>query len=451
MTTIDPPGGRAGRPAVPAVPTRDSAAAVGSLAASAAVVDSAGTGAPAALAALARCVAVEPAKFAAAHWGRAPLLSRAAELPRPAGFTDLLSPADADELLSRRGLRTPFLRIARDGQLVPAARWTGGGGAGAEVGDQVLDERVMEQYADGATLVLQGLHRTWPPLIDLARDLGLAVGQPMQVNAYLTPPGNQGFATHYDTHDVFVLQVDGRKRWRIHPPVLPDPLERQPWGGRADEVSATAEGPAALDVVLEPGDALYLPRGWLHSAQAQESSSLHLTIGVRALTRYAIVEELLGLAAEDPRLRAGVPFGTDLADPEAVEPELTETVDALRDWLLRADPAAVADRLRQRLWPAARPAPIRPLAQAAAIHAVNLDSTLTLRAGLRWQLVGDGPDRVALRLFDRTISWPAVCGEAVRALLTGTVSRVGDLPGLDDPDRVVVARRLLREAVVVPT
>ncbi|MEU5946837.1 cupin domain-containing protein [Micromonospora sp. NPDC047465] len=421
MTHIVPPGGH-GRPAVPSAPTT----------------------------ALTRCVSVEPAKFAAAHWGRTPLLSRADELPNPAGFADLLSPADADELLSRRGLRTPFLRIAKDGQLVPAARFTGGGGAGAEIGDQVLDERVLELYADGATLVLQGLHRTWPALIDFARDLGVAVGQPLQVNAYLTPAGNQGFATHYDTHDVFVLQVDGRKHWRIHPPVLPDPLEKQTWGGRADEVAATADGPPALDVVLGPGDALYLPRGWLHSAQAQESSSLHLTVGVRALTRYALVEELLALAAEDQRLRATLPFGTDVADPDAIEPELTETVEALRDWLLRADPAAVAARLRQRAWPAARPAPIRPLAQAAALAALDPDTRLAPRPGLRWQLAPQG-DRVALRLFDRTITLPASCAPAVRTLLTGGATRVGDLPGLDDDaDRVTLARRLLREAVVVP-
>ncbi|MET8265634.1 cupin domain-containing protein [Micromonospora arida] len=424
MTYLDPPGGHHGRPAVPSAE---------------------------ATAALARCVSVEPAKFAAAHWGHTPLLSRAAELPDPAGFTDLLSPADADELLSRRGLRTPFLRVAKDGQLVAASRWTGGGGAGAEIGDQVLDERVLEQYASGATLVLQGLHRIWPPLVDFARDLGLALNQPLQINAYLTPAGSQGFATHYDTHDVFVLQVDGRKHWRIHPPVLPDPLEKQPWGGRADEVGATAQGPAALDVVLAPGDALYLPRGWLHSAQAQDASSLHLTVGIRALTRYALVEELLALSAEDQRLRASLPFGTDVADPDAIEPELTETVEALRDWLLRADPGAVAARLRQRAWPAARPAPIRPLAQADALATLDADSRVALRPGLRWQLVPHDSDTVALRLFDRTITLPASCEPAARALLTGTVTRVGDLPGLpDDADRVTLTRRLLREAVLVP-
>jgi ribosomal protein L16 Arg81 hydroxylase len=401
--------------------------------------------------ALARCVAVEPAKFAAAHWGRAPLLSRAAELDGPDGFRDLLSPGDADELLSRRGLRTPFLRVAKAGTLVPAGRYTGPGGAGAEIEDQVLDEKVLALYADGATLVLQGLHRIWPPLIDFARDLGAALAQPLQVNAYLTPAGNQGFASHYDTHDVFVLQVDGRKRWLVHEPVLADPLEQQTWGGRADEVAAVAHGEPALDVVLEPGDALYLPRGWLHSAQAQRDSSLHLTVGIRALTRYALVEALLGLAAEEPRLRATLPFGLDVADPDQVEPELTETVEALRAWLDGVDPAAVAARLRGRAWPASRPAPIRPLAQADRIATLTRDDRIGPRTGMRWSLEADAGDRVTLRLPDRTITFPAGCEAAVRAVLAGPVSRVGDLPGLDtDDDRLVLARRLLREAVAVP-
>jgi ribosomal protein L16 Arg81 hydroxylase len=400
--------------------------------------------------ALTRCVAVEPATFAEAHWGRAPLLSRAAELPDRAGFTDLFSPADADELLSRRGLRTPFLRVARDGQVLPAGRYTGGGGAGAEIGDQVLDEKVLQLYADGATLVLQGLHRIWPPLVDLARDLGTELGQPVQVNAYLTPAGSQGFGTHYDTHDVFVLQVDGHKHWRIHEPVLPDPLERQPWGGRADEVTAVAEGEPALDVTLGPGDALYLPRGWLHSAQAQTDSSLHLTVGVRALTRYALVEALLELAAQDRRLRASLPFGVDVADPDQVEPELTETVEALRDWLIGADPAQIAARLRDRAWPAARPAPLRPLAQADLLTRLDVTTRITVRDGLRWRFEADGGDRVLLRVFDRTVGFPAQCAPALRTVLAGDPVRVGDLPGLDDDaDRIVLARRLLREAVAV--
>ncbi len=400
--------------------------------------------------ALLRCMAGDPDKFAAAYWGHQPLLSRADELAGPAGFTDLLSVDAVDELLSRRGLRTPFLRVARQGTVLPAGSFTGSGGAGAEVGDQVIDDKVMRLYADGATLVLQGLHRTWPPLIEFARRLGAELSQPLQVNAYLTPAGNRGFATHYDTHDVFVLQVDGTKRWRIHEPVLADPLERTPWGGRKEEVSATADGPAALDVVLAPGDALYLPRGWLHSAEAQGERSLHLTVGVRALTRYALVEELLALAVQDRRLRATLPFGMDVADPAEVGPELTETVAALRDWLLTADPAEVADRLRERAWPASRPEPVGPLAQLDFADALGPADRVRLRAGLRWRMTGDGPEHVVLHLVGRTLRFPAYCAPALRTVLGGAACRVGDLPLDDDPDRLVLVRRLLREALVVP-
>jgi lysine-specific demethylase/histidyl-hydroxylase NO66 len=401
--------------------------------------------------ALARCISVEPGKFATAYWGREPLLSRAEEIGGPGGFAELLSPDGVDELLSRRGLRTPFLRVAKQGTVLPAGRYTGSGGAGAEIDDQVADDKVLQLYADGATLVLQGLHRIWPPAVDFARRLGAELRRPLQVNAYLTPAGNKGFATHYDTHDVFVLQVDGSKRWRIHPPVLPDPLERQAWGDRADEVGATAEGPAALDVVLSPGDALYLPRGWLHSAEAQGERSLHLTVGVRALTRYAIVEELLALAADDARLRATLPFGLDVTEPDMVEPEVTETVEALRDWLLTADPAAVADRLRARDWPAGRPAPIGPLAQLDFAERLTPDGRITVREGLRWQLVEDGTDHVMLRLVGRTLRFPAYCAPAVRMALGGGPLRVSDLPLDDDEDRLVLARRLLREALTTPT
>lgn len=413
-----------------------------------AVSDSAGDATP-----LRRCAVVDEAEFAARYWGRSPLLTRAGDFAaagRPPGFADLLDIDGVDDLLSRRGLRTPFLRVAKDGRLLPAARYVGSGGAGAEIADQVLDERVLALYADGATLVLQGLHRTWPPLVEFAARLGVQLGCPVQVNAYLTPAGNRGFATHYDTHDVFVLQVAGRKRWRVHPPVLPDPLERQPWGARAEEVRATATGPAALEADLAPGDALYLPRGWLHSAQALGERSLHLTLGLRRPTRYDLVEALLGLTAEEAPLRAGFPMGLDLTDPDQLGPHLAATVAALRAWLSTVDTQRVADRLRPGQWAARRPGPIRPVAQAEALATVDGDTLVTVRPGLRWRLVPGAPERVVLALPDRTLDLPEFCASAVRAALGGSPVRVRDLPGLDPADAVVLVRRLLREAVVTP-
>ena len=79
---------------------------------------------------------------------------------------------------------------------------------------------MLRLFAEGSTVVLQGLHRLWPPLIEFADQLAADLGHPTQVNAYVTPPSSRGFSPHYDVHDVFVLQVAGEKHWTIHEPVL---------------------------------------------------------------------------------------------------------------------------------------------------------------------------------------------------------------------------------------
>ncbi len=278
--------------------------------------------------ALARCVACSAQVFADEHWSRAPLLSRAAELG--SDFTDLLTAAAVDGLVSERGLRTPFLRMAKDGAVQPAASFTRGGGAGAAIADQAADDKVLAAIADGSTLVLQGLHRTWPPLVDFGSRLADELGHPVQINAYITPPQNQGFSPHHDVHDVFVLQVSGRKHWTVHRPVVEDPLDNQPFNGFKAAIAERVGEEPLIDTSLEPGDALYLPRGTIHSAQALGETSIHLTVGVHPLTRYQLVRFLLDAVQDEPALRASLPMGADLSDPDVLAPHLAATVAALQ-------------------------------------------------------------------------------------------------------------------------
>jgi len=395
--------------------------------------------------ALRRCIRIDPEEFAAGYWATRPLLTPAAD-----DFGDLLSLAAVDELTSTRGLRTPFLRVARDGRVVEPARFTRGGGAGAEIADQVADDRLAELFADGSTLVLQGLHRAWPPLVEFGGRLAAELGHPVQINAYVTPPQNKGFSAHFDVHDVFVLQVAGEKRWTIHEPVRPAPLGDEDWNRYRAAVARRAEGQPAIDTVLRPGDALYLPRGWLHSAEALGDVSVHLTVGIHSVTRYALVEALVALAAEEPELRASLPLGVDVADPDAISPDLAATVEALTGWLGKADPSAVADRLRRRVWTQTRPEPLGPLAQAAAARSVTDETAVRVRGGLRHRLRPADGGSVVLELPDRTLTLPAVTAGAVRALLSGQVLAAGQLPGLDPADGRTLVTRLLRESIVVP-
>ncbi|NYJ07717.1 cupin domain-containing protein [Petropleomorpha daqingensis] len=401
--------------------------------------------------ALWRCTHTDPEAFAAERWARRPLLARAEDTGE--SFADLLTLDDVDELLSRRGLRTPFLRIAKDGAVVDPKRFTTSGGAGAEVADQVSSDAVLRLFADGSTVVLQGLHRLWPPLIEFADQLAADLGHPTQVNAYITPPSSQGFSPHYDVHDVFVLQFAGEKHWRIHEPVLEAPLRTQPWNDRAAAVAAAAENDPVIDTVLRPGDALYLPRGYLHSARALGGISGHLTIGVHSVTRWTAAESALDvvrtLAADDPELRRSLPLGVDLADPASVADDVAAVIAGLRDWLTRVDPAEVADRVRARTWSQVRPGPVAPLAQSTAAAALGPDSVLQLRRRLRCRLLPAEGDRVTLIAGRRTHDLPATTAAAVAELLAVGELKVADLPELDAADQLTLARRLVLEGIAV--
>ncbi|MGY2067310.1 cupin domain-containing protein [Blastococcus sp. SYSU DS0619] len=390
-----------------------------------------------------------PELFAEQYWAQRPLLTRAADTGN--SFTDLLDLPAVDELLSRRGLRTPFLRIAKDGAVVEAKRFTTSGGAGAEIADQVSSDAVLRLFADGSTVVLQGLHRLWPPLIEFADQLAADLGHPTQVNAYVTPPSSQGFSPHYDVHDVFVLQVAGEKHWTIHEPVLPDPLRTQVWTDRAEEVATAAAREPVIDAVLRPGDALYLPRGYLHSAKALGEISAHLTVGIHSVTRWAAAESVLDLvrtlAAEDRTLRGSLPLGVDLADPDVLADDVASVVEGLHEWLGRVDPAEVADRLRARTWAQVRAEPVAPLAQASAAAAVTAETVLRLRRRLRCTLRDADDGRITLLAGRRTHSFPSDVRPALTELLAVGELKAGDLPGLDPADRLTLARRLVTESI----
>lgn len=304
----------------------------------------------------------------------------------PTTFTDLLGPDDVDELLSRRGLRTPFLRVARDGRTLPDADFTRGGGVGAAISDQLDDTALLRLFAQGHSLVLQGLHRTHPPLLEFSQQLAADLGHPVQVNAYVTPAQSTGFSAHYDVHDVFVLQIAGEKQWRLYPPVLMHPLRDQPWQERADAVADVATDRPHLEITLRPGDTLYVPRGWLHAATALGGVSTHVTIGVHVWHRGHLAEALLDQARREVLARAeqrtSLPPGVDIGDAESIGDEVEQVRSALLAALADVDAHRVADSLAARHRAGQRPAPVPPVATVAAANDEALGHTLRPRPHL---------------------------------------------------------------------
>ncbi len=394
--------------------------------------------------ALSRLISVTGDEFAEQYWGRQALLTAAAELPRD--FSDLLDEAAVDELLTRRGLRTPFLRVAKNGSTLGNRSFTAPGGVGATIDDQVSDEKLVRLFADGSTMVLQALHRVWPPILEFCQQLAADLGHPVQANAYVTPPQNQGFSNHYDVHDVFVLQLAGEKEWTIHAPVLPSPLRDQPWTDHRAAVEARATEPPLITTVLRPGDCLYLPRGFLHAARALGGVSSHLTIGVHSWTRYALAERLLqralATAATDAEVRASLPLSVALEETDDWKSDFDLVRAQLITALQQVDAEALVPDLLTTARAAQRAAPIGPLAQARAAAEIGADETVRLRDHLVARLEPEPSGDWVLRSRAGDLPIPAAEEPAIRELLGDGRAEVRVL-GVD------LARRLLVAGVVV--
>ncbi len=354
----------------------------------------------------------------------------------PAGLVGLLSLDDVDHLLTSVALRTPALRLAKDGAVLPASTFTRSATmAGSPLTGLVDGRKVLEHFDSGATVVLQGLHRYWPPLTELVRELELTLGHPCQANAYLTPPGSQGFARHSDSHDVFVFQTHGHKSWEIVEPGI---------GEDAGDGAGTGE---VREVLLEPGVSMYLPTGTPHSARSEDETSLHVTLGINQLTWRSLLKQVTERVLADERYDGALPAGY-LDDPTRLAERLGAELTGLAEGLTSLEPAAVADERAAAFLTQRTPALRGGLLDRIGLDALDDDTVLVRRPTVACEL-RPGPERLRVLLGDRELRVPPMLLEPLTFVREHASFRVGDLAAWLDPEsRLVVARRLVREGLL---
>jgi lysine-specific demethylase/histidyl-hydroxylase NO66 len=314
---------------------------------------------------------------------------------RPGVFTSHLTAPLGMRALQRAlecGLLRPAdIRLFQDGTAAPASSFT-------DRMNSVDVVKLADLFRCGHTVVVDRVDRWNPDVADVAGALAESLSSSTNVNAYYTPAASQGFSRHADDHDVLVWQTEGEKAWSLSPP----PVELPRFASQHPDGEA---GAVCLEVTLVKGSVLYIPRGWLHSARAQGSSSLHLTIGLRAYTLLDELRNHLEQCAEDylPLRRA--------ADGNPVS--VADALDHVRERWNRQD----FEARRARFWVGEHRGPIPghfadTLMTNAAPDAVSYRRRSSVRAAV-WQ----ERDLCRLQMSTCHILMPLNCLPAVRWLL----------------------------------
>jgi ribosomal protein L16 Arg81 hydroxylase len=329
-------------------------------------------------------------RFFAEYEGKRPLHLKGT----PDKFAHVMSWAKLNDLLGMATIWSPVsLQLVLDKEMIPASRYCAT--VVGRDGGQVLrpdPDQVQNLLKRGATLVANDIDHLSAELTAFSQAMEQALGGKVQGNLYLSSRRRQGFAAHFDTHDVFAVHVEGTKTWHVYEGRLVDPIAHATFKNVSREQVEQTKGRKLMDVHMEPGDLLYLPRGQYHDALADEGGAVHIAFGVT----YPIGMDVMSLLFEQvvglPEFRANLPR----PDRPDAERELAAHLGMLADRIAKvlAEPDTARQiRLQQQTFHYPRHSyELRNLLQAADgdRYRVHAKGIRLVQQGGRFGLVAEG-------------------------------------------------------------
>lgn len=209
---------------------------------------------------------------------------------------ELFSLSRIDDLLESGAVQYPMMTMARNGQRISPDLYSWAGKYRV-LGHQnrIRASGVADQLSRGSSLIVEALHLLDSEVGLVAAELERKCGTYVTACAFLAPATSQGLDHHHDTHDAFIVQVDGSKHWELYKPIVAQPLIGQDFEG-ADaypDLQARLEGPPDSSFVMEPGDVLFLPRGWIHNPFSTDGYSLHLNFALHPRPRGWVLAQIV--------------------------------------------------------------------------------------------------------------------------------------------------------------
>lgn len=378
-----------------------------------------------------------PATFEAEYREKKPLLVKRGDASY---YDDLLNLEMIDRVITTMHPKHPDVFLANAAVAeIKAAEYTYPSGL-INVG------RLYSLFEAGSTIVMSNLELQLKALADFCRSLESEASARFQANIYLTPHNAQGFRRHYDAHDVFVIQLEGSKHWRVYDTPIELPLPGEPFHPKDFDIDPDATPTMEFD--LEAGDVFYLPRGIMHDAVSTQTTSLHITLGTFGANWTALILEAIAkVGVHHPEMRRSLPMGfarpdydrasarktfEDIMAKVMKEVDFDESLDHFADDLVSSRHSLLAGQLEQIL----------------SLPKLSIDSEVGARANLIFHLRRD-EEEVHVSCYGSRLRMPIHAADSLEYALENERFKVRDLPGdLDDEGKVVLIERLIRDGLV---
>lgn len=378
---------------------------------------------------------MEPVTFFSEYWEQRPLILERRE---PDYYFSLFSIQDADSVIYFTKPSDTNIRLFNNGQLHPQDYVNRNGSLNIN--------RVYNAYRQGNTIILEGLHERWKSISIFSRYLESFLNHPVNVNMYLTPKDSQGFSPHFDTHDVFILQIEGAKRWRIYDSFLCLPL---PMMDESQQFIPKDKLCAPLyEVVLNAGDLLYIPRGYVHEALTSECSSLHLTVGIATFRWTDLISNALRLVAEqNVSLRKSLPVGF-LNHSEMIASIRQQFEELLEVVSNSAKVEDAVERLAEQFFRQMPALPDGHFTQIDDISRIDLDTIVEKRKGMICRILRE-EGSISIQFPGNKVRGPSYIEPALRFIAASGAFPVKALSEtLTDKAKLLLVRRLVSEGLL---
>ncbi len=373
-------------------------------------------------------------------WGKTYIFQKGSDCK----FQNLLPWSAINRILTEHRLDHPRLRLAKEGQNIPAASFLDY--HQSRRGSQIARLRSVDLtnlLREGATLIIDAIDEAHTPLRILAENLEKTFHEYVQVNAYAGWGKTIGFDLHWDDHDVFVLQMEGRKAWKIYGQSRRSPLFRDKAETFKPPQNVIWEG------ILEQGDLLYIPRGWWHVATAIGEPTLHLTFGINNPTGIDFLNWLTETLVESETFRMDLPRFSG-------EEERTTHLNELRTILFNHWNTKTLETFTKERDALARQRPHLSLPHAATSEIIPDRDDIRLRCSCsrnpEFEVQGDGKV-TKIKALGKLWQFDSTAEPLLRTLLNGQVISIGDLKkqfaaSFSSEDILTILRELLKEGLL---